>query len=427
MAKQLHQCIKNYRLNKFIIKIEVPDGWMLCNTTTGSVIFIHEDEDLSKSLDELIRMYYYVPMDFDEIKWVDKLRASKILSAKETFVNGFTVFTTMDCNARCFYCYEKGQPKITMSEKVARDTADYIMRMSSNHPVRISWFGGEPLVNIRAIDVICERLIDSGCKFRSSMVSNGLLFSESVITKAKNLWNLKKVQITLDGTRDTYQLIKSYKASTGNEFERVTSNIRMLLDANIRVVIRLNQDINNTQDLLNLVDFLLEKFRGEKLFHVYNNLLFEDETEPTAQNEKERYEVFKILQHKLIESGLLPIPPLKKKLKLHSCMADNSTSVIITPKGDVGKCEHFTDQHIVGTIYDTQFDDAEVRRCKERYMPTSKCSNCPLYPQCLRLKVCPQEKESCSQTQCENKIELIQRALMNKYQSMKRKNGIGVQ
>ena len=98
-------------------------------------------------------------------------------------------------------------------------------------------------------------------------------------------------------------------------------------------------------------------------------------------------------------------------------MADNDSSVLITPKGDIGKCEHFTSQHLIGSIYDTKLDYSEILRWKEQYQPTNKCFECPLYPQCIRIKMCPVEREMCSWDQCENKIELIKMALVKKYES----------
>lgn len=424
MKKELCPCFNDYRLNKFVIKVDVQDGWMLYNTTTGSVIFIHNSEDLYKSLDKLIEMYYYVPLSFNEVMWVNKLRSEKSSSSNALFINSFTIFTTMDCNACCFYCYEKRLPRATMTDTIAKDLAKFIMKVSSNTPVKIRWFGGEPLVNTNAIDIICNTLNNNGAKFKSSMVTNGLLFTDSLISKAKILWKLKNVQITLDGTKDVYQKAKSYKGAIGNEFERVIDNISKLVEANIRVSIRINQGLYNTSDLIKLIDFLSSNFRGNKLVSVYNSLLFNENVEPNIDLETERYKLFKKLQDKIIESDLFTRYPLKRHLRYSHCMADNDSSVIITPKGDIGKCEHFTDQHLVGNIYDSILEYDEILRCKEQYKPTQKCFECPLYPQCVRIIVCPEERELCSLTQCENKIELIQKSLVKEYELLHKKSTI---
>lgn len=422
MAKELDQFINGYRLNRFVIKADVQDGWMLYNTTTGGIVFIHETEDLHEALDKLIELYFYVPLAFDEVMWVNKLRASKYSSSKDEAINSYTIFTTMDCNARCFYCYEKGQPRISMTEKTANDVAKFIIKKSSNKPVDIRWFGGEPLVNINAIDIICNVMTNSETKFKSTMITNGLLFTDSVILKAKNVWKLKSVQITLDGTKEVYQKAKAYNGAIGNEFERVIDNIHKLIEAGIKVTIRLNQGLYNTSDLLKLVDYLSVNFKGEKLVSVYNSLLFGEDVESNTQLDKERYERFKKLQDRIIESGLYISIYLNKKLRFTHCMADSTSSVIITPKGEVGKCEHFANQYRIGTIYDSSFDSDEILRWKEQYQPTQKCFQCPLYPQCIRIKMCPTQRELCTLIQCENTIELIQRALVNEFESFKQKS-----
>ena len=413
MTKGICQIIDNYRLNKFVIVAEVEVGWMLYNTTTGGIVHIKSSEDLHKSLNNLVEMYYYVPIEFNEIEWINDLRTKKNLKSVNGVIDGFTILTTMDCNARCFYCYEKGRPHISMTDTIAQDVANFIVKHSKNHLVHIRWFGGEPLMNTNAIDIISNVLIDNGIKFKSTMISNGLLFSNSIILKAKNIWKIKNIQITLDGTKEVYQKAKAYKDAVGNEFETVINNIRKITSENIKVSIRLNQGNYNTSDLLDLIDYLATKFKGNKLISIYNSLLYDD----NLRNDKQAYEHFQIVQNKIMECGFFAGSYLKSKLKIRHCMADNDMSVVITPTGNIGKCEHYTDQYIVGNIYDDKLNQSEILRCKEQYKPTQKCFECPLYPQCVRITLCPEEKEFCSLTQCENKIELIQRELVKKYKS----------
>lgn len=422
MENGLLPFVNGYRLNKFTIHVIKGNGWILYNTTTGGIVVIDDEEDFVKSLEELKRMYFYVPNEFDEVLWVNKLRETKSCASNRKCLDGFTVFTTMDCNARCFYCYEKGQPQFTMTEQTSKDVAAFIIKYSMGKPIRIRWFGGEPLLNTKSIDIICNELNANGVKYKSSMISNGLLFDDSLILKAIDLWNLRNVQITLDGTKNVYQKAKAYKDAVGNEFERVISNIKKVSGANIRVSIRLNQDFYNTQDLLELADFLYNEFKGNKHVSVYNNWLYDKLHTLDANLDAEKYAKFKELQNKLIECGLSHNYPLRDKLMLNHCMADSDSSVIITPSGNVGKCEHYTTKYLIGDIHNVQFEKVESLGCKDKYQPMPKCFECPLYPQCVRIKMCPEERESCTLTQCENKIELIKQALLRKYKSRKQSN-----
>lgn len=415
MAKELLMTIDDYRLSKFVIKIDTKEGWVFYNTLTASIVSISDEEDLFNSLDDLIKMYYYVPNDFDEVSFVNLLREQRSLESQKRPIDGFTILTTTDCNARCYYCYEKGQSRITMTEKTAYDVAYYIIKSSSNTPVNLRWFGGEPLVNTKAIDIISNILSLKGVVYSSTMVSNGLLFNEATLSKATKLWKLRNVQITLDGTKDVYQKVKSYLHTNGNEFDIVIDNISKLIKANISVSIRLNQDFYNTENLLELTDLLSELFKEEKGVSVYNCWLYDENLDIDSNIEIERYEKYKLLQDKIIECGLYRKNPLKRKIRFSYCMADNDSSIMITPDGSIGKCEHFINQHLIGSIYSNVFDSNEISKWKEKYQPTIKCNNCPLYPQCVRIKMCPEERNQCSLSQCENRIELIKRSLLQKY------------
>ena len=48
------------------------------------------------------------------------------------------------------------------------------------------------------------------------MISNGYLFSEEIIDRAARLWELRNVQITLDGTEKVYNETKAYIAPKDN-------------------------------------------------------------------------------------------------------------------------------------------------------------------------------------------------------------------
>lgn len=409
---------KNYRLNKFVIKVEAASGTILYNTTTGGIVCIKDDEDLLNSLEVLAKMFFIVPVNFDEVAWVNNLRTSK-LSKKEKreVVTSYTILTTSDCNARCFYCYEKGVPKHSMSQQTAIDIANFIVNKSHGRKVALGWFGGEPLLNTKVIDVICEILSEKGVEYRSSMISNGLLFSSSVIEKAKQKWNLKNVQITLDGTKEVYLKAKSFLDEDGKEFDKVIENIDGLTNAGIKVSVRINQDLYNTENLKSLVVFLCQKFGGRKGFSVYNSLLYNDNYDDKI--EKLRIKAFEEIQKIIIANGLVNEKKLNKKLKLRHCMADSDSSLIIMPNGSIGICEHYLDQHIIGTIYDSEYDINEIAKWKDVYEPTQKCFDCPLYPQCVRIKMCPEEREQCSYIQCENKIELIKETLLKVYDDFK--------
>ena len=138
----------------------------------------------------LVENWFYLPEgSFNECDWVDFLREKKINDTSPQGINSYVIMTTSDCNARCFYCYEKGIPRISMSEKIAIATGDYIQRHSTKEVV-LTWFGGEPLLNTSTIDIICQKLNDFGISYFSKIVTNGLLFTKEIVEKAVNAWKI---------------------------------------------------------------------------------------------------------------------------------------------------------------------------------------------------------------------------------------------
>lgn len=407
--------LSDYRLCTFVLKVEIDNGYLLYNTLTDSLVYLDDSDDLEESLSELIEIKDYVPLDFDELSMVDKMR-DEVKRESPKRIDNYTIFTTLDCNARCYYCYEKGSPHVSMSEKTANDVAEFILRNAEGHHAQeIKWFGGEPLVNEKVIDLICERLNLGNVNFQSGMISNGLLFNKESIAKAKEKWHLRSVQITLDGTKEEYQRAKSFSGAKGNEFERVIHNIEELLDAKIRVLIRLNQDLHNTDDLIDLVEFLANRFENKSGLRVYNSLLFDDADGASKNTPEERYEAFLRLQDALVKKGLFARGGYSAKFKYIHCMADNDSSITITPTGRIGKCEHYPNDYLIGSIYGGDFDEEIVNKWKETYPISHKCLMCVLYPHCVRIKMCPELNDNCSLIECENRIQLIKRTVVMRY------------
>lgn len=414
--------IKAYRPIKFLVGIETASGRLLYNTATGGIIHLKNGETLESVLPELIEMKYYVPIDFDEVEWVDQCRRDiKYVPFQKKFRN-YTIFTTTECNARCFYCYEKGIPRHSMTSKVALDLSNFILANSIDDCIEIRWFGGEPLLNHQVIDIICNKLVAKGVRFRSKMITNGLLFTPQLVKIAKEDWNLKRVQITLDGTKDVYQRVKSFVSESGNEYDLVISNIRELSEAGINVLVRLNQDIYNTPNLISLVAELYNKFGSSGNVSVYNALLFEDEIEGLNGEVPSRFREYTKLRDFIIEKNLYPREPLRKGFAFHQCMADNDMSITISPDGKIGKCEHHPFEHTIGTIYNTDYDASMIDKWKEQCLPEEKCKNCPLYPLCYRIKLCPRESGYCAEYQYEARLQKIKQSLKNTYEEYSAKN-----
>ncbi len=407
-----------WRLCHYCHALPVEGGVLLYHLLTRELLLLSPSEwDAALTLSELRERWFVVPEDTKEQEHADLVRWALRAMKKRVPVTNFTILPTTDCNARCFYCYEAGRPRRMMSQETARETAAYIAEQSSGKPVRLSWFGGEPLMNPDAIDAICASLTDTGVTYASSMTTNGYLFDPVLVKKATDHWKLRAVQITLDGTEQTYNRTKAYVSAEGSAFWTVMRNIRLLLTAGVYVTIRLNVGRHNAQDMLQLAEVLAHELSGIGSLYVYAHLLFGTESydAPSQTEEQQSNAALDQLTERLVALGLQRPKRLCRDLPLTHCMADSGCARVVLPDGRLTICEHHTEDEIIGHITSPQLDERLMKTWTEQEKSVPACTECALYPECNRLKKC-ETLEKCTDATRRAALRSRERSMLNEYQ-----------
>jgi len=399
----------SFRFLKYLIISDIDNGKAIYNCLTCSLIWLDNREfiniltDISTETSRwLWDNYFIVNDDFDEALHTENLKKwlrpnpehESYLSSGN--ITEFTIFTTTACNARCFYCYERGRQQKPMKADTARKVADYIITNAAKtgKDITLSWFGGEPLVNEKVIDIICQKVQDAGFNYRSSMISNGFLFKEKKLDKYINLWKLKSCQITIDGTEEVYNKTKNYKNIKGkNPFRIIIDNIKFLIKNGIHIGIRINIDNYNLSDVKTLIYYLYNEFelsKHNKAMSIYCWPIFEEyDYHRTDEENKMLYQGLKEIDDILHELGIYGDKELPGDIRYTHCMIDNGHAVLIGTDGDIGLCEHYSEDNFWGHIDDPSKKDMDMIKSFMEYMePTEICKDCPLVPQCLRPKKC---------------------------------------
>lgn len=404
----------------FVVKESTPIGDLLYNTFTGEIVLTNSFDDIQI----LKKKWYYISNEYDEFDVLEKFRKQLIDSYNSMVVSTYTIFPTTDCNAKCFYCFEEGRSKKYMNKKTAMMAATYISNNCKNEKVNIRWFGGEPLVNQMAIDTICTLLNEKGIKFSSKMATNGFLFSQKNIEKACHNWHLEQVQITIDGTEFEYNRIKNYHCSHNiNPFQKVLDNIELLISNGIYVIIRLNVDFFNISDQINLVKkVLLTRFQRNKFIYIYSHLFLDSLIAGTVQEHKQLFEQKEVLDNLLYKAGFSCHTKTSTTFKLYRCISDNKESVTIMPDGEIGLCEHYSENHFVADIRSsTPFNTSEVSFLRKRLPKLDICSNCSYYPFCIRLECCP-DCQNCFYELKKQNIRNLHRELLAEFDAYLKNN-----
>ena len=424
LKKQKVKAGEQYRPMYYVVEQPVDEGLLLYHTMTKALLLLTPEEaEIYKTTPtappQLIEKWFLVPESHDDRLLSQQIRdVAKMLEKKSSAITSYTIMTTTDCNARCFYCYEMGRPRVPMSKETAERTADYIINHCQNKKVNLRWFGGEPLYNKPVITLICKRLKDAGIDYHSTMVSNGYLFDDDTIKEAKEEWLLQKVQITLDGTEQTYNRCKAYIYKGVNAYRRVIGNIHRLQDAGIHVSVRLNIDMHNAENLSELADELHKEFNDPKGISVYLHALFEEVKGSKAiHNDEKRKFVFNQIYNietRLKDYGFTKSGHLNRQVKTNRCMADNDHSILIVPNGHIGKCEHYSDDHFVSHINHDEWDNNMLSYFRETQPEIEACATCFNYPNCVRLKLC-KDNPNCFQEERNKKLYKLNTIIQNTY------------
>ncbi|EJW13600.1 radical SAM domain protein [Rhodovulum sp. PH10] len=122
---------------------------------------------------------------------------------------------TLSCNLACPYCFEPGVTPVagrTAMTEFVRDDLCSLVRAAvaeGTRTLRVTWYGGEPLVGWQNLVDTSERLIATceaaGCGYSAEIVTNGTLLTAD---RARKLAALKvtQAQISLDGPPDIHDL-----------------------------------------------------------------------------------------------------------------------------------------------------------------------------------------------------------------------------
>ena len=411
---QIKEKNRKYVDSKYVLEHTYKDKKLFFNVLTSEFVCCDKDELLDDNFK--FQHWFKLPEDIEQYSFASTYKQSKInklFYTPEGKIKKVVIFTTTDCNARCYYCFENGVAKIRMEDKTAEDVADFLI--SHGQEYYISWFGGEPLYNSRCIDIITDKLRCNNINFKSDITTNGYLLNEHSIYKLRYKWNVASVQITLDGTQDIYNKTKDYIYDDPNPFNRVLNNVFYLSENDIFVKIRYNLSTFNVPDVKQLITDIYESGRINKNIHMYSSRL-NREFDFNIEDEQILCDSEHYINRYISE--LIGNPYTKEMFMEYStnyCLADSGNAYVINPVGQIGRCEHYSDKNQLYSIYNPTVNvkDVEVFTHHRR---TDKCSQCILYPNCTLADVC-ENLLPCDEIGNEFFIDSCKLAMENSYEN----------
>ena len=188
-----------------------------------------------------------------------------------------TILTTLQCNFACDYCFQGDHGDYNkFAEKMPIDTAhrvaDWIERqLDEIAPERflLTFFGGEPLLNLPVMYAIAERAWQAtaarGVRLGINIITNGLLLTPDVVDRMEP-YGLNGIKITLDGDKDTHNRMRPLRGGQGT-FDRIVENIRRVA-GRVPIAIGGNFDESSVDSFPGLLEFLRQQEFADKLVKV---------------------------------------------------------------------------------------------------------------------------------------------------------------
>ena len=375
---------RKYKKSQFNYESNTQRGHLIYNTLYNSLtrlsdeeyqiyISLSETEENALIVNQLLMQGLWVETEVDELEQYNLYTyyANRYITNKQHL----TITPTMECNARCFYCYEDGVRCGKMHKEQCKDIIEFLKKFDCSSGIDLTWFGGEPLMNQEWMDCFSESLEEAGIEYTAFIITNGSKINDSVIEKMISKWKIQDVQITLDGSFDEYASRKSYVDQDNNVYYKILQTIGKLAKNGISVQIRMNIDRTNRESILAAVEDIAELFNDNSRVKCYPAFLT-GTSNPLSENEKIDF----IKNMVEVSRGTFNVNECLYRLpRTKACYYNQKNAISIDINGNVFVCEHMLghEQQAIGNIKSEVILDE-----REQSGQRKECQRCVFLPKC---------------------------------------------
>lgn len=176
---------------------------------------------------QLLEAGCIIQEDTDEINLLKK-RLIEVESKKDVY--SLTINPTINCNFKCWYCYEKHIPHSAMDNQTLENVKKHMQKSIEEKHLKgfnLGFFGGEPLLYYKDIVYPLLSYLYSICKkhdlnYSVSFTSNGYLLNDKIIKELKE-FKVSSFQITLDGDKESHNKVR-YPFVGADSYSKITEN-----------------------------------------------------------------------------------------------------------------------------------------------------------------------------------------------------------
>lgn len=421
-----------YKFSKFTREYVMEDIHVFYNMVTDSIVTVTPDafDIIANNYNNIDNIRDIHPDLFDImltsnclVKESVKTEANEIVKCWEHEDSvpehiKITIIPTIQCNLRCWYCYENHDTTEVISSSRIASIMKYIERTAQLNSVKkiiIDFFGGEPLLCfdncIKPIVLYAEKVCQKYSKgLGIAFTTNGVLLTEDKCDFLSGINALTSFQITFDGDESSHNAVRFLKGGIGT-YRTIIHNVLYGISKKLHFTIRFNYTHKNHSSYQSTIDELLNNISNtdkQLIDFSFHKVWQEQETsEIESSMSTHRQTVGK--------KGYNYNIPVNWG-SVTRCYADNPNDIVINHNGNIYKCtaRDFTPERAEGVLKSDGtilWNKNSILRRQLMY-GSEYCKNCKIFPICHggcsqnKLERLP-ETNSCIFNYTENQKELL--------------------
>ena len=398
--------------SKYTIDLESGPDMILVNTVLFSCVKIDKDSALYRcfkekntdGLDHKTKHYleernFIVDENLDEKEYCDFIRNQYVYSDAYMHV---MILPTDACNFRCVYCYESAENSYLDVENEQALLKYFKKKIPKLSGLRLSWFGGEPLVRknqvlrmTKTLNDLCKKY---GVAFSGQITTNG--YELDLDTFQQLIQNrILFYQICIDGNEFSHNKQRPH-VTDKDSYHRIIENIKNIKNNCASNTFKISLRSNVTEETENYLEAYLQEIYSIVGSDERFEIVFQGVRDWGGRVEANHIEILKEKENSIYEKWYVRAAQIglnsaeKMDITVYSgvCEGNCSNSFIIFPDCSVHKCTvaYYNQKtrcsgHLGQILPDgrMEIDEAKIMTWMSRSNNCmEKCDDCKLYPDC---------------------------------------------
>lgn len=247
------------------------DESVIFNTLNRTAMLIsnteYHDLSLTRKNIDLYALGMLVDSTTDEQQLLEQ---RYILGKKDMSYIDLTILLTKNCQFKCLYCFEGPKQNVFLSEAASNNILIFLQQyIGVCKKLRVTWFGGEPLLGYSQMRDLSHRLIDFCTKnqieYIADITTNGFALNEQRCDELINNLHVKRFIVTIDGPAVIHDQRRLLQSGAGT-FSRIWDNLEILVNKGAHVTLRMTIDRFNADYIPQLLDDIVQSKIANKVW-----------------------------------------------------------------------------------------------------------------------------------------------------------------